>query len=165
MASLTTTPSRVLRSPTSLSLRFLRLDRLLLRGRLLGLGRRLRARLLGRRLRRRGWGWRRRHRRRHRGRRTAALADDRVGPGEVAAGFADPRRVLGHAHGQLEPEVEDLLGQLPYLLRHLVVREVAPLGRLHRVRVRVMNLVEIPILLAAVRNASLATSTVTPSIS
>src|SRR6185369_5963416 len=36
--------------------------------------------------------------------------------------------------------------------------------RLHRVRVRVMNLVEIPILLAAVRNASLATSTVTPSI-
>src|SRR5215470_8268332 len=167
MASLTTTPSRVLRSPTALSLRFLlglRLRRRLGSGRP-GALRLRRLRLPGglrRRLSRRGL---RRRRRGHRGRLTAPFANDRVSAREVPARESDARRVLGHPHRELEAEVEDFLRELPHLLGHLVLRQLAPLGGLHSVLVRITNLVVIPILLAAVRNASRASDSPTPSIS
>src|SRR5262245_53829850 len=60
------------------------------------------------------------------------LAQDRLGPREVLARLRQPRRVLGHAHRELEPEVEDLLGQLPHLLEHFVLAQITPLRGLHR---------------------------------
>src|SRR3989475_8773859 len=83
IASLTTTPSRVLRSPTRLPL---------------------------------------------------PLAEHRVGPREIPPRLGEARGVLGHPHRELEPEIEDLLAELARLLRELLVREIAPLARLHRRR-------------------------------
>src|SRR3989449_3923063 len=83
IASLTTTPSRVLRSPTRLPL---------------------------------------------------PLAEHRVGPREIPPSLGEARGVLGHPHRELEPEIEDLLAELARLLRELLVREIAPLARLHRRR-------------------------------
>src|SRR5438045_1623553 len=37
------------------------------------------------------------------------LSQGGLGPGEVALGLADARRVLRHPHRQLEPQVEELL--------------------------------------------------------
>src|SRR5437762_1026461 len=83
IASLTTTPCRVLRSPTRLPL---------------------------------------------------PLAEHRVDAREIPPGLAQPRRVLGHAHRELEPQRKDLLAELVRLLRELLVGEIAPLARLHRRR-------------------------------
>src|SRR2546427_993513 len=85
IASLTTTPCRVLRSPTRLPL---------------------------------------------------PLAEHRVDPREIPPGLAQPRRVLGHAHRELEPQREDLLAEVARLLLELLVGEIAPLARLHRAAIR-----------------------------
>src|SRR5688572_21489637 len=61
----------------------------------------------------------------------APLAQDGLDPREVAARLADARGILGHAHGQLEAEVEKLLGELLALLRQLVFRHLTPFRRLH----------------------------------
>src|SRR5437879_6746893 len=60
------------------------------------------------------------------------LAEHSVGPRQIFFGLAQPRGVLGHPHRELEPEIEDLLGQLPRLLLELVLGELTPLRRFHR---------------------------------
>jgi hypothetical protein len=137
MASLTTTPSRVLRSPTAYPFAFFFAFGLAVAlAALAGLAAFALAGLAFRGALRSGAlvtvavGA---ACRRHRGRRAAALADDRVGPGQVAARDADARGVLGHAHRELEAEVEDLLRELAYLLRHLVLGQLTPLGGLHSI--------------------------------
>src|SRR5687768_4983719 len=62
----------------------------------------------------------------------ASLAAGGVGPRQIPPRDPEPGRVLGDPHRQLEPEIEDLLGQLAGLLRELVLGEIAPLRRLHR---------------------------------
>src|SRR5574337_831664 len=59
------------------------------------------------------------------------LAQHGLRPGQVTARLADARRILRDAHGELEPEVEDLLAELPDLLLQLVVGHLAPLFGLH----------------------------------
>src|SRR5260370_13753440 len=65
-------------------------------------------------------------------RRLGPLAQQRLGPRQIAPRLPDPRRVLGDPHRELEPEVEQLLRQFPHPLPDLVLRQVAPLGRFHR---------------------------------
>src|SRR5919198_2495232 len=84
MASLTTTPSRVLRSPTGLMSSLLR-----------------------------------------------AFAQHGLRPRQILARLVHPRRVLRHAHRELEPEIEDLLRELRHLLSDFVVGEVTPLRHFH----------------------------------
>src|SRR5262245_29103797 len=100
------------------------------------------------------------------------LAEHGVGPRQILLRLAQPRGVLGHPHRELEPEIENLLGQLPRLLLELVLGELTPLRRFHRpvsgpysALVRDTNFVVMPIFWAAVRNASRATSSGTPIIS
>src|SRR5581483_2246735 len=52
------------------------------------------------------------------------LAEERLHPGQLPPRLPDPRRVLGHRHRDLEPEVEDLLPELARLLRELAVAQV-----------------------------------------
>src|SRR6266542_102474 len=52
--------------------------------------------------------------------RRRALAQDSLGPREVPLGLLYPRRILGHAHRELEPEIEQLFRQLLDLLLQLV---------------------------------------------
>src|SRR2546426_1311837 len=59
------------------------------------------------------------------------LAEHRVGPRQIFPRLVEPRGVLGHSHRKLEPQVEDLLVELPRLLLNLVGREVTPLRRFH----------------------------------
>src|SRR5205807_10672093 len=59
------------------------------------------------------------------------LAEHCVGPRQILLRLAQPRGVLGHPHRELEPEIENLLGQLPRLLLELVRGELTPLRRLH----------------------------------
>src|SRR5436309_11070430 len=59
------------------------------------------------------------------------LAEHGVRPRQILLRLAQPRRVLGHPHRELEPEIEDLLGQLPRLLLELVLGELTPLRRFH----------------------------------
>src|SRR5882672_8097772 len=113
MASLTTTASRVFRSPSAMPLgplplarcpRRCRCLRLRLCGRsCLALGRRLLLLRhgLGHRGDRRGHG-----RRRHLHPR-ALLPQDGQGPSDVAPRLAEPGRVLGHAHRELEAQIEN----------------------------------------------------------
>src|SRR5215813_3661520 len=56
----------------------------------------------------------------------APLAQDGLGPREVPLGMLHPRRVLGHTHGKLEAQVEQLLGELPHLLLQLLAVHVPP---------------------------------------
>src|SRR5262249_38757876 len=62
----------------------------------------------------------------------ALLAQDRQRAGDVTPRLAEPRRILGDAHRELEAEVEDLLGQLADLLPDLVLAQIPPLRRFHR---------------------------------
>src|SRR5262245_29737243 len=101
-----------------------------------------------------------------------ALSQHRLHPRQVPLGLPDARGVLGHAHRQLEPQVEQLLVELLGLLLKLVPRHLAPLLRFHGMvsglysaRVRVTNLVLIPIFCAARRKPSRAVGSSTPSIS
>src|SRR3977135_697652 len=59
------------------------------------------------------------------------LPENGLGPGQIPPGDRHPRRILGHAHGQLEPQVEELLTELLGLLLQLVVGHLTPLGCLH----------------------------------
>src|SRR5438552_9108234 len=142
MASLTTTASRVFRSPSAMPLGPLPLARCPRRRRCLRLrlcGQRCLA--LGRRLLllRHGLGHRgdrRGHGRRRRLRPSALLAQDGQGPSDVAPRLAEPGRVLGHAHRELEAQIENFLGQLADLLPHLVLAQIPPLGRFHPLPLR-----------------------------
>src|SRR5262245_8098811 len=62
-----------------------------------------------------------------------ALAQDGLSPGQVPAGLGHAGRVLGHPHRQLEAEIEELLRQPCGLMLDLLVREIAPLRRLHAI--------------------------------
>ena len=110
MASLTTTPSRVLRSPTVYPFAFFfgfgAAAVAVLAARLAGFFAALGALAAGSGASTTGVA---RHRRGHRRGRSASLADDGVRASEIAPDFTHPRRVLGHPHRQLEAEVEDLL--------------------------------------------------------
>src|SRR2546428_14082689 len=107
-----------------------------------------------------------------------------MGPRQILPRLAQPRGVLGHPHRELEPQIEDLLGELAVFLLQLLLGKFTPLRRLHELvpltgspgrrhrlgshysaRVRDTNLVMTPIFWAAVRNATRATSSGTPIIS
>src|SRR4029453_14576970 len=59
------------------------------------------------------------------------LSQDGPGPRQVPPGDRHPRRVLGHAHRELEPQVEELLSELAGLLLQLLVGHLTPLVCLH----------------------------------
>src|SRR6266540_559356 len=63
--------------------------------------------------------------------RRRALAQDSLGPREVPLGLLYPRRILGHAHRELEPEIEQLFRQLLDLLLQLVAVHLPPARRFH----------------------------------
>src|SRR5882724_156950 len=63
-----------------------------------------------------------------------ALAQDSLGPREVPLGLLYPRRILGHAHRELESEVEQLFRQLLDLLLQLFAVHLPPARRFHDVR-------------------------------
>src|SRR5262245_49930607 len=60
-----------------------------------------------------------------------ALPQHRLHPRQVPLGLPDARGVLGHAHRELESQIEQLLVELLRLLLELVARHLAPLLRLH----------------------------------
>src|SRR5262245_36675104 len=53
------------------------------------------------------------------------LAQERFDAGQLAPGLADARRILGHRHRDLEPEVENLLPELARLLPELGLAQIA----------------------------------------
>src|SRR6266508_3625140 len=59
------------------------------------------------------------------------LPQDRLRPGQIAPRSAHPRRALRDPHGQMEPQVEQFLGQFLDLLLELIALHLTPLDRLH----------------------------------
>src|SRR6266542_2968119 len=60
-----------------------------------------------------------------------ALAEHRPGSREIPLGLLHARRVLRHAHRELETQVEQLLGQLLDLLLQVLAAHVPPARRFH----------------------------------
>src|SRR6266849_3342728 len=61
------------------------------------------------------------------------LALHGLGAREVPLGLLHPRGILRHAHGKLEPQIEQLLGQLLDLLLQVLAAHLPPALRFHGV--------------------------------
>src|SRR5215470_1930884 len=62
-----------------------------------------------------------------------ALAENGLRARQIPLGLLHPRGVLGHTHGQLEPEVEQLFGQFLDLLLQVFAAHLPPGFRFHEV--------------------------------
>src|SRR5215510_13925094 len=60
-----------------------------------------------------------------------AFPQYRLHPGQITTRLTDSCRILRHSHRELEPQIEELLGQLLRFLLELVAVHLAPLGRFH----------------------------------
>src|ERR1700736_2017442 len=104
--------------------------------------------------------------------RVALLRGDGLDAGDVAASFAQPRRVLQLPGGTLETQIETLLFQIKDGVVHLIGAHCADIGGFHFSHdkhpysaMRATKRVLIGSLAAASVSASFAVCTVTPSIS